>query len=83
MDGEKQPKIITLVQNYFAVGITLLLNITYDFTFDAMNFTSQPILNTLECYSLIDTDQAIYSQDSKFPNRTCPSEVIIIIIVNV
>ena len=63
--------IINLVPYYSAVEITIPVSAsdeTADLTFSlvkAANSTSRPIVNAYEYYSLIDTDPATYSQDSK------------------
>jgi len=82
INGESLPETVTLARNYSTVELQFVSNQSDNFNLNqsyfyfrlskAPNSTLLPIINAYEYYSLIDTQPATSSQDSK-----CPPNLII------
>jgi len=80
INGERRSDIITMVPNYSAQELTFLSDKTDTFRFDlykANNSTHGPILNAYEFFLIYETETATYSQDSKSPDCTFHTVIIL------
>lgn len=67
INGERRTEIITLAPNYSTLELTFVPYQIYSFNIvKAPKSTLGPILNAFEYHWLYDTDEATYSQDSKW-----------------
>eukprot|EP00253_Pinus_taeda_P030649 PITA_30649 len=71
INGVKRSNVITMVENYSALELTFESNETDTLLLvleKAGDSTSSAIINAFESYQIVDTEQATYAQDSKFPD---------------